>query len=264
MFNNTLAVIRQYLSSSVGDLIEGTFDSGTTTTGVHTLLRKADDYYNEHKYRAYIYGGTDIGEEREIDDWVKSTNTLTFDPAFSSAIDVTSSYELHRIFFADELKKAINLAIATLADKYFIDKTDVTTVLVADVYEYTLPSGMDYVTRITTEETADEGIFEESDVIDTRNWRLISPRKLKLHEDYYSVSAGKDLRIEGQGRQSLLSADTDICYLPPDWIVQKAITMLPWNKIQSNQLDGVYSRAWALSAREPVKLPDPWARAVVE
>ncbi len=79
---NTLAGVRQYLSSQVGDLISGAADSGTTSTVVDTMLRKGDDYYNEHHYRGYIYGGTNIGEEREVSDWVQSTHTLTLDPVF--------------------------------------------------------------------------------------------------------------------------------------------------------------------------------------
>jgi len=264
LFSNALSVIRQYLSDAVGDLIEGTFASGTTTTGVHTMLRQASHYYSNHKYRCYIYGGTNIGAEREINDFVLSSHTLYFDPAFSSAIDNTSKYELHHIFTEDEYRKAINLAIESLVGKYLIDKIDVTTVLVADTYEYSLPTDFDFVHKIITEKTANGGIFDDSDVIDPRDWRLISSRKLKLHEDYYSIVAGKDLRLEGQGRQDALAADTGICYLPLDWIVQKAITLLPLSKIESNKLDEVYRRAMILSSIEPRNSPHPEARKVIE
>lgn len=264
LYSNTLAVARKYLSSAVGDLITGTFASGTTTTGVHTLLRKADDYYNEHAFRCYIFAGTNIGEEREVSDWVLSTNTLTFAPAFTSAIDNTSQYELHFMFTEDEYRRAINLAIESVADKYLIEKIDVATTLVADTYEYTLPTTMYYVYRITTEKTAAGGLFEEEDVIDPRDWRLISPRKLKLDEDLYTVSADKDLRIEGQGKQDTVTSDTGTILLKTDWLIQKAITFLPKGKIESNNLNDTYRQALALSAIYPRNNPNSKAQKVIE
>jgi len=268
LYSNALSVVRQYLSSSVGDLIMGTADSGTSTTLVSTMLREANDFYNDHNYRCYIYGGANIGEEREVSDWTLTTpaNTLTLAPAYTAAIDNTSKFELHYIFTEDEYRKAINLAIETLAGKYFVDIKDESTFLVASTYEYALPLSMLGVIRTITEKTADSGVFNASDEIDPRNWDIIRsyPPKLKLHESYYSVSAGKDLRIEGYGSQPIISADTDIIYLPPDWLVQKAITFLPQNKIQSGKLTETYNRALLVSARQPVSQIDPRIRWVAE
>jgi len=266
IYSNTLAVIRKYLSSVIGDLIEGTANSGTTTTLVSTLLRQANDYYNHHKYRCYIYDGTNIGVEREVSDWDLGTHTLTFDPAFPSAINNTSKYELHYIFTEEEYRKAINLAIECQANKYFVEIKDETTVLVADTYEYALPTSMLGIIHIITEKTKDGGIFDASDEIDRRSWSIIKsyPPKLKLHEDYYSISAGKDLRIEGCGSQPLVDDDTDVIYLPPDWLIQKAITFLPQSKAQRGSLDETYRRALLISAREPISRADPRTRWVIE
>ena len=267
LFSNSLSVIRQYLSSQVGDLITGTFASGSTTTGVHTLLRKADDYYNEHHYRCYIFGGAGIGEEREVSDWTLTSpaNTLTFAPAFIATIGATSMYELHRIFTEAEYRRAINTAILTLADgKYLLDKIDSTITLVASVYEYTLPEGFTYVERIITEDAANGQKFDVEDEIDSRDWELISPRKIKLHEARYSITAGKDLRVEGQGPQATVDDDADIIELPLEWLVNKAITFLPKDKIQSNKLDSTYQQALLLSAKEPRRWPNPHSRKVIE
>lgn len=266
LYSNTLQVIRHYLSSSVGDLIIGTADSGTSATIVDTMLRKADDYYNEHFYKAYIYEGTNIGEEREVSDWVNSGNTLTLAPVFTAAIDSTSKYELHRIFTEGELRKAINLAIESLAGKYLIDLKDEATTLSADTYEYDLPLTMLYIHRITTEDTVASGTYENQDVVDPRDYRIIKsyPPKLKLDDKRYSITAGKDLRLEGQGTQAIVDGDADVIYLPPGWLIQKAITFLPYNKIESNKLDNTYRQALLLSAREPRVYPNPRSQAVVE
>ena len=123
-----------------------------------------------------------------------------------------------------------------------------------------------YLHKVTTEDRADSGIFYERDEIDPRDWSIIKAEspKLKLRYGNYSITAGKDLRLEGQGAQPAVSADTDIIYLPPDWLVQKSITFLPQNKIQSNNLDATYRNALILSAREPRTWPNPKAQSITE
>lgn len=270
LYSNTLASIRQFLSSAVGDLIYGTADSGTANTLVHSMLIKPNDYYNDHKYRGYIYSGPSIGEEREVTDSVLANTELTFTPVFTNAITNNSSYELHHIFYSDEYLKAINLAIENMADKYFVDIKDESTItLSADTYEYALPTSMLYLYRVITEKEAGGGIFRESDIIDPRAYSIIRsyPPKLKLCEGFYKITAGKDLRLEGQGAQPTVDDDTDIIYLPTDWLIAEAILNLPQSKIQSNKLSGVYQQA-----REDVNFyrrtarnyPDPRAQRVVE
>ena len=128
-----------------------------------------------------------------------------------------------------------------------------------------LPIKRDSVT-ISISVTAAGSVWEVEDAIDPRDWSIIPSYapKLKLHEDYYSITAGKYLRLEGQGTQPIVDDDTDIIYLPPDWLIQKAITFLPQNKIQSNKLDEVYRRALIISAKGPTALPNPWAKRIVE
>ncbi len=267
MDSNTLQVIRHYLSNSVGDLTYGNAGTtGATTTLIYApFLWQADDYYNNHKYEAYVYLGTNIGVTKRVTDWVLSTFLLTVHSAYDNACDATSFVELHRIFTEDDYRKAINLAIGSLANGTFvIDKTDATITLVADVYEYTVPAGFSHIHRITTEKTAGTGLFQERAVIDNRDWRLISPRKIKFHESHYGVTAGKDLRIEGQGKQEKLTSDASVCYIPMDWLVQKAITFLPMNKIQNNSLLDTYKAAIALSQKEPRRWPHHFAQRVVE
>jgi len=269
LYSNTLVQIRHFLASACGDLIAGNCGvTGATTTKIYApFLWKPNDYYNDHYYEVYVYAGTNIGVIKRVTAWDLATYLLTVHSAYAAACDATSYIELHHIFTEDEYRKAINLAIESIANDYLIDKIDVATVLVADTYEYTLPTDMSFVHRIITEKTADGGVFDASDEIDHRDWDLISPRKLKLHENYYSITAGKDLRIEGQGRQATLSADTSICYLPPDWVKAEAILRLPSNKVQSNKLDGVYAQALrdAIYYRATEKSrAHPKARRVVE
>ena len=267
LYSNSLAVIRQYLSSTIGDLITGTFDSGDTNHAVDTMLRKDEDYYNKYGYECYIYSGTNIGEAREVSDWQLGTHTLTFDPGFTDSVDTTSLYELHHRFTESEYRKAINLAIESIAGKYLIDLKDETTItLVADTYEYAMPTSFLYLTRVITEDSVDTDVYEGSNEIDPRDWDIIKsyPPYLKLHEQRYSITAGRDLRLEGQGTQAIVDGDADVINIPPDWLVQKAITFLPKGKIQSNKLDATYQQALILAAKEPRAWPNPCARRIVE
>ena len=266
LFSNSQRVIRHYLASACGDLIYG--QAGTTGADTtHTnapFLWQPNDYYNNNFYEVYVYAGTNIGVTKRVTDWDLSTFLLTVHSAYSVACDATSYIELHRIFTTDEYNKAINLAIESIAENYLIDKIDEATALVADTYEYTLPTTMYFVHKITTEDEAASGDFYDKDEIDPRDWDLISPRTLKLRYGYYSITAGKDLRIEGQGRQDTVDSDTDVVYLPPDFIVQKSITFLPQNKIQSNNLADTYRNALVLSAREPRRWANPCSQRVIE
>lgn len=120
-------------------------------------------------------------------------------------------------------------------------------------------------------ETAGQGVFYDEDEIDPRSWDIVKAYpsgtpSLKLNQSYFS-SFDEDLylRLEGQRRQPILTADTGICYLPPNWVVQKAITLLPQNKIQANDLAKTYTRAYDWCERHPIRnWPDPRARKVIE
>lgn len=266
LYSNTLQVLRHYLSSAVGDLVSGICGTtGATTTKIYApFLWQASDYYNNHNYEVYVYAGTNIGVTKRVTDWDLASFLLTVHSAYVAACDATSYIELHHIFSEDKYRKAINLAIESLSTKYLVDKIDATITLVEDVYEYTLPMGINFIHKITTEDEEDGGEFFNSGIIDPRTWSLISPRKLKLDNRYYSITAGKDLRIEGQGRQSTLTSDSSICYLPPDWLIKKAITLLPGNKIESNSLSGTFNRAMDFVKNEPKNLPYPQSRTVLE
>lgn len=123
-----------------------------------------------------------------------------------------------------------------------------------------------YLYQVTTENAVGDDEFRAEDVVDPRIWSIMPayPPQLKLDENRYSITANKDLRLEGQGTQPIVDDDTDVIYLPPDWLVQKAITFLPQGKIQSNKLDETYRRALAISAKEPRNWPHPRAQRIVE
>lgn len=72
--------------------VEGTADSGSTTTLVDNALTQADDYWNGGYL--VVTGGTNYGEVRQISDFDAATDTVTVSSAFPKAIDSTSTYRL--------------------------------------------------------------------------------------------------------------------------------------------------------------------------
>ena len=72
--------------------VEGTADSGSITTLVDDALTQADDFWNGGFL--VITGGTNYGQVRQVSGFVAATDTVTVSPAFSKAIDSTSTYRL--------------------------------------------------------------------------------------------------------------------------------------------------------------------------
>ena len=58
--------------------------------------------------------------------------------------------------------------------------------------------------------------------------------------------------------------DDDVIYLPPDWLIYKALTFLPTAKIESNKLQDIVNAARVFSQKEPKSYPYPNSKKVVE
>ena len=114
-------------------------------------------------------------------------------------------------------------------------------------------------------EPAGDGTFQMNEAIDPRLWQVIKSYapKLKLDEDRYLIDEDLYIRIEGQGAQPRVTADTDVIYLPPDWIVNKAITKLPYSKIITHNLQETVLFAKHESEKEPRVYPHPKAVSVI-
>ena len=263
LFSNTLPILRQALASAVGDLDYGQCGvTGATTTKIYApFLWKADDYYNDHNYEVYVYAGTNIGVTKRITDWVLSTFLATVHSAYDAACDATSYIELSRIFTEEDKRKALNRVVEFMADKYMLDVVNVATTLSTNTYEYAMPTSIpfEYVHRITRETTAAGGVFADVNIINPDWYKFIvvgTASFVKFDEIKYKLPSAhnsKDLRLEGQKRQLTLSSDTVTCYLPFDWMIQKAITYLPLDKIESNKLDKTLAAALSFVENVPLR-----------
>ena len=109
------------------------------------------------------------------------------------------------------------------------------------------------ITAVDRTETSGDGKFPPENVIDPRDWRVLRAYapKLRLEEGYYTVTEDLRLRLEYQGIQDNVTADTDTIMLPPNEFIEVAATFLPFSKIESNNLAAVFEKC--LSTRAMVE-----------
>jgi len=112
-------------------------------------------------------------------------------------------------------------------------------------------SGSCGVLTAVADETVGDGKFPIKNIVDPRDWSIIKTNgpKIKFNEDHFSVVGDLRVRLEGQGSQALVSSNTDDIFLPPDWLVLKAITFLPYSKLESDKLLNTFKMAEAKTAR---------------
>lgn len=107
------------------------------------------------------------------------------------------------------------------------------------------------ITAVANEDVGD-GKFKTRDIVDPRDYTIIKsyPPKIKFDESFYTVVGDLRVRLEGQGSQAEVSSDTDNILLPPNEIVEIAVTYLPFSKIESNNLLNTFKQC--MGTREKV------------
>lgn len=94
------------------------------------------------------------------------------------------------------------------------------------------------------DETVGDGRFPSANVVDPRDYTILKSYapEIKFHEDHYNVVADLRIRLEGQGSQDNVTADTDNIFLPPHDLVPVAATFLPFSKIESANLKSTFDK----------------------
>ena len=228
VYSRTLAQLIQSVAFGLDDCrLADCTSAGTTTSFISTDLTEADDYWNGAWAR--FYAGNNIGYHRRITDWVQSTFTATIGPALGAATTTTGKVQLHKLFQWLQYQDAVNRAILMGCDEYLLDKSETSiTTMLADTYMYQIPEGIRYITRVAVEDTAGSDTFKWSAEIDRRLYRVyhLESPYIEFDERYWGPDVGKKLMIDGFGIQGTLSLDTDVCRLPPEFIIQKAKALL--------------------------------------
>lgn len=196
-----------------GDLVTGT----TTTSGnasfttlVDSSLPDTDDIYNNGQ--VVITSGTCENQRRFITDYTGSSGTVTVfsNKAFTNTILNSVTYEIHRIWSADEKDYAINEAIQ-LAGKHWtrkIEDTSITTTSADFTYDVTnLTVALDQTLLIDKVEVETDTANTSAMYTELQNW-YIRNNNGSLTLQFRDMDYVGDVRLTYRTRPPVFTADT--------------------------------------------------------
>jgi hypothetical protein len=227
----TLAQLRRRVAQRFGDYTGLTATSnGTTATFIDTI--NISTATENPVGREIVF---EDGSKRRVSSWVDSTSTITFTPVLG-ATTYTASAKTAALynkrgkgFLSAEYDAAINSAITDAFPLGLIQVTaTVTGAFDESVPEITVPISMTHVRNLEWED--EEGFWHvvpAATSVNEYGW-LADPAagQLRLMGDPAFMIDGYNLRINGFGRQDVLSADTDACSLNPAYIENEAVFRL--------------------------------------
>ena len=119
------------------------------------------------------------------------------------------------------------------------------------------------------DETAGDGKFPLDNIVAGNDYTILKAYapKIKFDERQYDVIEDLRIKLEYQGSQAAISADTDNIFIPPHELVEVAATFLPFSKIDSNNLAAKFDQCMKTRARVEARPPvHPYAnsRSVIE
>ena len=196
--------VRHELTSLFETLLIGAADSGSATTLVDAdELTDFDDNALRGRH-VFIYSGTGVGQDRRISANTQSSGTITVPTAWVTNPAAGSLYEIHNMFQAADLNRAINRAISDIRNDsvaLVAIVPDTSLKLATDTWRYAVPVNLRWIERIEME-TSTAGIYGTLNalwevektalatagadatyqiVFDWNHADLIAERKLKLY-----------------------------------------------------------------------------------
>ena len=138
-------------------------------------------YFND--WHGRFYSGTHLNTDFDVVDFAKTAGVVTFDPDLGSAVVVSDLFEMYPDFTPAEINDAINMAISMVEEEALQDKVDVTLVVAASTYEYTIPTGFVFVDQIFQESGTADRYSPSGDLIDVRHWRILDGSTPKIWFD---------------------------------------------------------------------------------
>ncbi len=226
VYSKYLYQLVQSVAYSLDDCRTVTAEANSTNTKfICSYLTEGDDFFNG--WDLHIFAGTNAGTTRKVSDFYEQTAVVK--PAFTSSLAINSQGEFHRMFTYAQYVDAINRAVEMGRNAYLLDKKDETVTLTTDVYEYSIPSGFRYICNIWLEDINDADTYYDSGWINPNHYEVMpyntTVNKLKFHDNTYPIGGTMNtqkLRIVGLSTQPVLSNDSDVCELPPEFVIQQA------------------------------------------
>lgn len=220
MPNRTVKQIRHTVSRLVQDIWTGTLS--TTEAAGETVMSagrgEADNFFKNARFR--------IGEDTEAEEHTVTSNTqssgiVTLVDGLVTSKVADTPYELHRRFSAEEWNNFIELALLDAAQEGVLSSLDYQGItLAANTYEYNLPTNFVYINEMWEKDSAGEWTIR----IDLKSIAIV-PGGLKMlrFPRWYSMTAGRDIRVLGQGIEDMPNnPDTGIVRIDPAFVIAHA------------------------------------------
>ena len=197
---------------AIGRNLKDILAKGTATSSVgSTLISNSLLHPNVNQIKGksvYMYEGACAGDSRTIINFVPGSNMALIEPNWSSTPNSTSKFLVFNHFEAEDYYNAVNRAMGKAKMIHLLDMVGTTTI-VGTQYEYSVPSGMEYISSLRIVPTSGSdysGDDEVSRVFEfaPRYWRiernvggtyLISFDKRKINLSDFD---GESVRIQGQ------------------------------------------------------------------
>jgi len=240
--STALSTLREYLATSFCRHDE--FKSlvpdaaGGTTTNIRCAALKA--VYDDNNFRYWwgrFTGSTNAGTNFRVTAFANTNGDLTISPAVSDGPVAADTFQLMKQVHPDELDTAINWGILSTENIALEPKKDETLVTVANTYEYTIPSGFEYISEVI-EEGGTENEFHKYYIVDYRGWDIVSDGttpKLVINPQYYTQTVGRNLRLIGQSKPSVLATESATTEIFAPYIVCKALEYLYRSRIKDDE-----------------------------
>ena len=197
---------------------DGTY--AVTTFGCAGLALEEDDFFIDWFGR--FYSGTHKDTDFEVTDFAKSNGVVTFSPALATATVAGDLFELHRDYTPAHINTLINLAIQQVETAALEDKVDDTLLTVASTFVYDLPTGFYTIEEVYQEEST-ANLYKPSGLLDPKGWQILraTTKRLWIDQNIISLTAARNLRLVGQAKPSVFSADAGTTNVNPNYIVQQ-------------------------------------------
>jgi hypothetical protein len=252
----TLRELRRAVADRFGDYLQLKATSGGSTTTVIDALNvnAGAEHFNGRQIQ--VVSGTYADHKARVTSTADSTGTLTFTPAAGGAIASGVLVDVYNRrgtgFQIQEYDRAINNAIGDAFPLGLIDTIE------------TLSTGItrnDYITTITVpakfyevyaiEWEDDEDVWREvikATKTNSYGWKARPDGVIEIVGLPQDNTEESTLRIRGYARQDALSADTDTCGLPKEWIVARAAYYLALGAVMRGQEYGALAQQFAREA----------------
>lgn len=256
----TLQQLRRRLARELGDYTQLTATAnGTTTTLVDT--QRVTTATQDMKGRWLVpTNGTNNGLVRQVTSFTENTATIGF-AALTAATATNDTFDLFnkrgKGFLPSDYDNAINDAINDAFPLFQIEQiATIGTAFDYEIPEITVPAS--FVSVHTVEYEDDDGYWQpvrKATRYGGYGWVADSAAgELRILGGMAQELDGLTVRVTGYGRQGTLSADTDTCAIPAEWLIYKAASALCLSALDKDPTYGprvsVYeSKANALRTR---------------